>query len=254
MVIDKLKEKFEEVYCWCNVNKLTINMSKSKLMIFGSKTKLKPLVVPPFKAYGKVLDRVYQYKYLGVTLDPTLNFEIHVKSVIKKIAYKLYTFNQMRTYLTTQIALMVYKSLILTEFDYADIIYDACNVTYCNKLQRLQNHGLRIILCRKSHGLATEELHRSLNISTLHNRRQCHLANFMYKRAANPRHHAQAARDTRQSNKLILLTISPKLERVKHSILYKGSFLWNGLQTEVQRAPTYIQFKLAAKTLFYDNV
>ena len=56
---------------------LSLNVNKTKGMIFS-----KTIVQPPnadILIKGEKIDIVTDFKYLGVTLDPNLNFEKHVK-------------------------------------------------------------------------------------------------------------------------------------------------------------------------------
>ncbi len=51
----------------------------------------------------------------------------------------------MRSFISEQLALDLYKSLIHPHFSYADIIYDACSQQNKNKLQVHQNMALRVV-------------------------------------------------------------------------------------------------------------
>ena len=62
-------------FSWC----LTYNPSKTKVMTFGKST-----CAPSFFMYGKLLDIVHEYKYLGVTVVAGITFSTsHLKPLIK---------------------------------------------------------------------------------------------------------------------------------------------------------------------------
>lgn len=90
MVMNTAANKFSE---WCGFNKLTINLQKSKCILFSNK-KLpshkaqKDLV--SIKIGGIQLDLVDHYKYLGVILDDRLTFHRHVNYLISLISHRLY--------------------------------------------------------------------------------------------------------------------------------------------------------------------
>ena len=63
-------------------------------------------------------------KYLGVILDSTLNYNLHVNQVIRTVLHKLTLLSKMKKYLRDDTALNIYKAMLLPYFDYADVIFD----------------------------------------------------------------------------------------------------------------------------------
>jgi hypothetical protein len=45
--------------------------------------------IRPCTANGNVIERVYEFKYLGLLLDPHLNFNLHFDSVLSKVSSRL---------------------------------------------------------------------------------------------------------------------------------------------------------------------
>ena len=121
-----------------------------------------------------LLDREQYYKYLGIYLDSTLNFNKHIDYVIKITSHKIYTLSKIRKYIDQKTALYIYKSMISPIFDYGNIIYEGGNQNRLDKLKRTQNRGLRI--CLNTQGfLSTENLHRAAGIAQLYIRRSSNL-------------------------------------------------------------------------------
>ena len=92
------------------------------------------------------LQIVPTYKYLGINLDQTLNFNYHLKNVVTQISHKLYILSKNRRFLNDQSALIVYKTMILPYFDYGDAIFMFSKSVYLKKLDRLHIRGLKISL------------------------------------------------------------------------------------------------------------
>ena len=92
---------------WCTVNKLTINTTKSKLMVFGSRSKVKKEKNVKIYLNGDPLQKVPTFKYLGMTLDSTLNYKHHISSVLKTVLHKLFLLSKLRVYLTNDVALRI---------------------------------------------------------------------------------------------------------------------------------------------------
>ena len=74
---------------WCSVNQLTLNTQKTKVMVFGSRHRVKKAGNVTIKADQVRLKVVPSYKYLGFTLDPTLNYNQHITALIRTVLRKL---------------------------------------------------------------------------------------------------------------------------------------------------------------------
>ena len=96
-------------------------------MAFGSRSKVKKARNVRLKLAGDNLKKVPTFKYLGLILDPTLNYNHHISSVVKTVLYKLMLLAKLKKYLNDNVALLIYKSMILPYLDYADGIFQNSN-------------------------------------------------------------------------------------------------------------------------------
>ena len=77
-----LNEDLDRINNWVKVNKLALNPTKTKYMICGTVHKLGNISHPLcLKLEDHELLQVNTYKYLGVYLDPVLNWKDHVKCI-----------------------------------------------------------------------------------------------------------------------------------------------------------------------------
>ena len=58
---------------------MMLNVSKTKVMMFGDSVEEVKIVVD-----GKLLDQVLSYKYLGIMLDPKMDFGLQVDYAVSK--------------------------------------------------------------------------------------------------------------------------------------------------------------------------
>ena len=77
-----LNQDLDGLALWLYDHKLTLNVSKSKLMLIGGPKKLNTLEEFTLKIKEKELDRVNCYKYLGVIINENLSWTDHAKNKV----------------------------------------------------------------------------------------------------------------------------------------------------------------------------
>ncbi len=140
-----LQEDLSLVSNWMNVNMLSLNVDKSKTMLFSHQAHANPMRLQ-LEINGTELEQVSVYKYLGIYLDEKLNMEYHIEQLCAKSKKKLGMLGRIRKFISRSTATTLFKSLLLPVLEYGDIIYGTANVTTLEKVQRIQNSGMRIIL------------------------------------------------------------------------------------------------------------
>lgn len=141
---EELENQINSLVGYCNENKLVINVTKTKEMVFykGRLPKMKLLSI-----YGKEIDHVNTFCYLGVTFSSKLSFSEHIKLQNMKARTKigfLYTkFNiQM---LPFQLAKKIFHIYVVPIFSYGIAIWwnkisknaiTAINATWTKYLKR----------------------------------------------------------------------------------------------------------------------
>ena len=107
VVKDKTQCCMNNVYKWCQTNKLTFNCmktkqyacSKNKINGYGEQVNARCINID-----GELLSSVQSYKYLGIDLDNKLVFEEMIDCTFKKANRKLYTLKRIRPYISTTVA------------------------------------------------------------------------------------------------------------------------------------------------------
>ncbi len=131
---------------WLKENKLHLNVSKTKWTLLSIQKRLHSVMYPSSTVNGQKLERVNQYKYLGVFLDRCLDWNHHLGETASKTSQRLDVLRRVRRHLTLDTAKMLHNSLVLPLFDYCDMVIGNLNKTNLRRLQKLQNRGGRIIL------------------------------------------------------------------------------------------------------------
>ena len=247
--MQKMQSDLDSLSVWCDKNGIMVNTEKSKVMVFGSPANLKK--IPPVQLYldRALLQTVTSYKYLGMTLDTRLNYNLHVNRIISSVSSKLKQFQRMRNFLSIKAAIMVYKSTILPLLEYGDIFMYSTSLLNRKKLQTLQNKGLRCAL-NKGMETSSKDLHKEAKLLKLQFRREQHLLNFMYDWSADPRKlktRSINSTTTRSHTKKILKLKKPYTEKYKKCLAYLGPKKWNNLDMVFHSTSTKQQFKSIIK-------
>ena len=243
--VANLQHDINKLTGWCHENGIMVNSDKSKIMVFGSKDRIEKL--PEFDiVFGNDnLQTVSSYKYLGITLDSQLNYNLHVRKLIASASGKLKQFQRMRSFLSTRAAVMVYKSMLLPIIEYGDVFLSAATLANRKKLQTLQNKGLR---CALNKGIETSsnEMHLEARLHKLKYRREQHTLNLMYDWSLDPSRLKTRPKDavkTRSSNKRLIKLKKTNSEKFKKSLAYRGPRKWNGLPVKFHTATTKVPYK-----------
>ena len=126
-------------------SRLILNQGKTKSMLFLSWQNLAKSSNFSTQLYGKTLERVDKFSYLGV-LDENLSWKDHVEYVSSKVSRRLGLLSRIRSCLTLEASKQVSTSLVQPLFDYADVAWGKISEGCCKELQRLQNRAARITL------------------------------------------------------------------------------------------------------------
>ena len=249
----KLQVSVNRFASWCEVNSLTINISKTKTMAFGSRHKVKRAKNALIKLGDETLKQVPSYKYLGLILDSTLNYNLQVNQVICTVLHKPMLLSKMKKYLRDDTALSIYKSMMLPYFDYADVIFDKAVNKDISKLQRLQNRCLKICM-GKDRRFSSDEAHKIAKVPFLKDRRKAHVLNFMYKRKGDVSLLNNREIRTRAHDAPLFKVSVPRCEAFKRSVGYFGAVAWNDLTPNVRNVISYGEFKHKRKVEMLDQL
>ena len=132
---------------WLRTNKLSLNTTKTEMMIIGSRQKLaaQDKASLEVKLGETKLKQVDHTKSLGVTIDTNLSWAEHISNMTKKISSKLSAFKRIRPFITKESAVKIYNALVRPDFDYCSEVWGGTFKTLCDRLQKLQNRAARIV-------------------------------------------------------------------------------------------------------------
>ena len=232
---------------WCTRNKLTINSKKTKYCIYGMRSNIKKskTIDTVLSLNNIILDRVCSYKYLGFILDDHLTFNKHISELCKTVSHKLYVLAKVRKYLTVQASLNVFKTMVLSLFEYGDVIFSGTSISNLNKIDRLFYRGLRICL-NFNYTLSKEDLCEECHIDTLCARREVHLLLFMHRLKNCDNLLKKPVIITRLHQAPVFWYYKPNNEKARLNVFYRGALSWNNLTANVRNLD-FNEFKTLVK-------
>ena len=111
-VIQKtLNDELPKLSDWCNANKLSVNLKKSKFMIFRPRQKRQTLDIK-LEINHCAIERVKETLFWGVILDETFSWKPHIANVARKISKSIGVNYKASFCLPTSSLLTLYYSLV----------------------------------------------------------------------------------------------------------------------------------------------
>ena len=157
---------------WLNDNKLTLNVAKSTFMIIGSNSKLSQFNDIDLMANNSQLEKVTNFKYLGVTINQHLTWHDHIDQIQRKVSKRLEVLQRIKHLLTAYARKIYVTTMVIPILEYASIVWgDKNNKVLMDSIQVLQSKAAKLVLDRSPYSSSSSAL-SDLNWMNLSARRQ----------------------------------------------------------------------------------
>ena len=247
--IDALEQKLNEDLCsvqnYFAENELIMNVSKGKTesIVFGTHKRLNMTSRTLNLSYnGHKISSTNKYKYLGTLLDQTLTLADHLKDVYRKTSNKLYLLNRLRSNLTHEAALQIYRAIIMPALLFNSSMLLKMNNSQLSKLKSLENRASKVTLCAVSKLRIEIEKHCCLLVKKCLIGKTCE--NF-HNYFTTTNH----GRNTR-NNGFMITQPMVKLECTKAVFFYFGPKLYNALPLDIRKCESFNQFRFLCNKHF----
>ena len=104
------------VFKWLDVNKLCLNLSKSKFMLFQMPQKRFPNLL--FNIDRMHIEQVTEFNFLGLIIDSNLNWKAHLNAISTKISRIIGLLHKLKYIFPKQVLHSIYNSLIMPHLNY----------------------------------------------------------------------------------------------------------------------------------------
>ena len=119
-------------YSWCCSNRLSINISKTKCMLF-SNTLTQFDIADIYMNHIKI-EYTSSTRFLGVIMDDKLKFNIHINEINKKISKNIGVIYRLKQYAPISTLVAVYRSIIECYLNYCNLIFGNSFQTHISSL------------------------------------------------------------------------------------------------------------------------
>ena len=249
-LVKTVNTELRSVKKWLDANKLSLNVEKTKFMIFRSvnnRIDENPII----KIGKKTIQRAKFVKFLELLLDENLSWKFHLKELSKKLARTCCVISKVKSLLSPDVLLCLYNSFFMSFAQYGIIVWGNTLASYTNPVYKLQKKLVRIISSQP----ASLELLRITDVF------QLKLLTFVFETVnrISPRcfddffllNSSVHEYNTRQASKGdLFLAQKNTLQYGLNSIRYKGAKLWNEIPVELRSSYSKASFKIKVKMYF----
>jgi hypothetical protein len=157
--------ELKKIALWFRANKMVVNISKTKYIIFHNKGKtvdmdgksvvyddneplgVDPHLVVPLERYHNAHENpdCRAYKLLGIYLDENLNFNYHTNFLCNKLNRSLFCMRRAKNFLTPTALKTLYFAFIQSHLNYCPIILSSNSQQNFNQIKLIQKKAIRII-------------------------------------------------------------------------------------------------------------
>lgn len=235
---ESINSELNRINSWLKTNKLSLNASKTRYMIFHKPRKQIPALNLTIE--NAMVARCSTFNYLGIHFNEHLTWNDHVKHISLKISRTIGRINCLKHLFPKRVLLTLYNSLILPHLNYGILAWGSrAHVVY-----KLQKKALRVIsgskynahsspLFKSNHLLKVDDIHKLQQLSFFFKWKNNRLPHFFnsFTLTSNRQMHGYNTRRT-----------SYAISRVNHE--FAKSSLRHSLVTLLNQTPSLIKDKV----------
>lgn len=162
-------EHIEILFNWFVANKLTLNLKKSKCVIFHPMQHKKSYTLN-ININGTPTEQVSSYVYLGLTLQDNFYWDAHVNNICSKISSISGVVNLFGNAVDKNTLKSIYYAHVNSHLSYMAPVWGITSTdALLNALQVAQNQSLRSLFRDDyyANGLSTDEIRKKHNILSI---------------------------------------------------------------------------------------
>ena len=137
---------FNNIKVWMNNHYLKLNSDKTEIVLFGHPKQSRNIVIHrTFLDPTTCIRFSDSVKHLGVWLDKSLQFNLHISKIVSICFANLCNIRSIRKFLTKKSTETLVHSMITCHLDRCNSLFFGISCANLKKLQSIQNSAIRII-------------------------------------------------------------------------------------------------------------
>ena len=254
----KINNELKSICNWLKLNKLSLNIEKTKAMLFH--TTNKHVKCPDIYIDAIKIDFTDEFNFLGLILDKNLNWKSHVNFIGKKISKTVGIMTKLKNFLPVHALYNIYNALILPHLNYCSSIWG----WQSHNLFKIQKKAIRIIT-KSRYNAHTNKLFKELNTLKINDICALHDYKFLYKiinglvptffaNILGPQNGENHEHDTRNASDIRLPAV--RHEFARNGISYRFSKIFNKMPNDFKEkiyTSSQLVFKFYIKQKIIEN-
>ena len=131
---------------WLKANRLSLNIKKSKLILFQKKQSNFDNKCISIKIDGCKLDPANNVKYLGVHIDKFVSWDFHITQLSNKLSRANGILSKLRHFTSKETLLSLYYAIFYSHMTYGCLVWSLTTIKNMDCISILQKKCLRILI------------------------------------------------------------------------------------------------------------
>ena len=234
-----LNNELQMVASWLSANKLSLNVCKSKLLIFSLCERTDIIKDINLSINNEKLKIVDTAKYLGVFIDNKLNWNEQINAINLKLSKGIGLLSKIRHYVPKSVLRSLYYAFINSHIDYNLLNWGTSAETNLSSINVNMKKAVRL-MCFKPRDEPSRPLFKSFGILPIDKAIKLRQGKFMWKLVNNYLPQSLSANFSTHT-----ITIrsqfampAPRLDLASRHINYAGIKLWNEIPLRIKQIKT----------------
>ena len=147
---NNIQFNINKLYDWLNVNKLSLNISKTNVLLFNIRNKNRNINMD-LNINNIKVKQVSEIKFLGVIIDCKLNWKLQLNYVSSKLSRTIAILHKVKNKLNMKSLILLYNALFLSHLNYCSNIWGNTFKSSLKNIFILQKRAINVfvilILC-----------------------------------------------------------------------------------------------------------
>lgn len=155
--IETANLELAKVHEWLTLNKLSLNIKKTRYMLFHfPQRQINFTQLPDLQISNVTIERTSEFDFLGLIINENLNWKPHISKICTKLARVTGILKRLQNTLPCFVLRTIYNSLFLPHLNYCILAWGAS----CSRVIKLQKRAIRYVY-KSKYNAHTEPIFKS---------------------------------------------------------------------------------------------